>query len=133
MAARAERPEVVLVVEDENEVRRMICLVLEREGYRVLDATDGREALQLITEARATVDLIITDIVMPWMGGEELMEELRAAGHRTPIIYTSGFVRRAEELSEHTPDALLVKPFTPRHLLTVVDKVLRGRAEPRPD
>jgi CheY-like chemotaxis protein len=121
---KAKRPECVLVVEDEHEVRGMMERVLTRAGYQVLEAPDGREALQLITEAHASIDLIITDIVMPWMGGEELIVEVRKAGHRIPIICTSGFVSSILELPESVPDALLSKPFSARQLVKAVESVL---------
>ena len=126
MMERAKRPECILVVEDEKDLRGMMERVLTRAGYLVLEAPDGREALQLITAAQAPIDLIVTDIVMPWMGGEELIEAVRKAGHRTPIICTSGLVSQATELTDvdSPPDALLSKPFTPRQLLSAVAAVL---------
>lgn len=109
----------------------MMERVLTDAGYKVLEAPDGREALQLITDARHPIDLILTDIVMPWMGGEELIGSVRKAGYDTPIICTSGFVRRAEEMSDSLPNALLLKPFTPRQLLIAVDSVLAHPPEKR--
>lgn len=116
----------ILVVDDEEELRAMIQTVLSNAGYIVLEAADGREAMQLVAEARLSIDLIVTDIVMPWMGGEELIAALRKVGHRIPVVCTSGLVHDATELSEteNPPDVLLSKPFTPRQLLTVVESVL---------
>lgn len=121
---KRNRPECVLVVDDERDLRGMMERVLTRAGYQVLEAPDGREALQLITGAQASIDLIITDIVMPWMGGDELIAEVRKAGHRIPVICTSGFVSQVDELPEAMPDALLAKPFTPRQLVESVEAVL---------
>jgi DNA-binding response OmpR family regulator len=121
---KPNRNECVLVVEDEHELRGMMERVLTRAGYQVLEAPDGREALQLITEAHASIDLIITDIVMPWMGGEELILAVRKAGHGIPIICTSGFIKSVDELPDSAPDALLAKPFTPRQLVAAVEFVL---------
>jgi two-component system cell cycle sensor histidine kinase/response regulator CckA len=121
---KQNRTECVLIVEDEHELRGMMERVLTHAGYQVLEAPDGREALQLITEVHAAIDVIITDIVMPWMGGEELIHEVRKAGHRIPIICTSGFVKSIYELPDSVPDALLSKPFTPRQLVASVEYVL---------
>ena len=123
---RNARSACVLVVDDEPELRVMMKSVLTSAGYVVLEATDGREAMQVVAEARRPIDLIVTDIVMPWMGGEELIAALRKVGHRLPIVCTSGLVQNASELSDarFPPDALLSKPFTPRQLLAVVETVL---------
>lgn len=116
----------VLVVDDEEELRDMMKRVLASAGYVVLEAVDGREAMRVVSEAPQDIDLIVTDIVMPWMGGEELIAALRKVGHRIPTIGTSGLVHDPSELSnrENPPDALLPKPFTPLELLATVETVL---------
>jgi signal transduction histidine kinase/CheY-like chemotaxis protein len=106
----------VLVVEDEPLVRRTVVLTLEREGYRVLTASDGEEALALLRRGDVTFDLVLTDVVMPRLGGVELARAIRAQ-HDVPVIFMSGFHEQQAELTHET---VLGKPFAAGHLLAVV-------------
>jgi two-component system cell cycle sensor histidine kinase/response regulator CckA len=81
----------VLVVEDEVGVRTVTKRILERTGYRVLVAANGADALLLWSKHRDTIDVVLTDVVMPVMGGRQLAERLTAAGGRTPILFMSGY------------------------------------------
>ncbi len=78
----------ILVVDDEEEVRSLLRLTLEREGYTVFDAADGTQAMAVYREHG--VDVVITDIVMPEKEGIELIMELKALDSETPIIAISG-------------------------------------------
>jgi len=116
----------VLVVEDDEAVRRFILKVLREHGYRALEAADGAEALGLCDSYPAPIDAILTDVVMPGMTGGELA---RAAAHRRPaakILFMSGHpedVSARQELAvERAP--LLAKPFVPEQLLRAVDELL---------
>ncbi len=117
----------MLVVEDEPLVRRTVVLTLEREGYRVLTASDGEEALALLRRGDVTFDLVLTDVVMPRLGGVELARAIRAQ-HEVPVIFMSGFHEQQAELTHET---VLGKPFAAGHLLAVVRMKLpsppRGR------
>jgi two-component system cell cycle sensor histidine kinase/response regulator CckA len=81
--------ERILVVEDEDEVRRVLVEVLRGLGYRVVEARDGVEALERLESS--TVDLIITDVVMPRMGGRELLQRVRQANETTLFLFSSGY------------------------------------------
>jgi PAS domain S-box-containing protein len=85
----------VLLVEDEDPVRRVTARVLRRSGFGVIEAHDGREALDLWTQHGASVDVVLTDLVMPRMGGEELARHIRAARPELPILFISGYTRGA--------------------------------------
>ncbi|MDX6439902.1 MAG: two-component system, cell cycle sensor histidine kinase and response regulator CckA [Gaiellaceae bacterium] len=100
----------VLVVEDEEVVRRLVRQVLEGEGYEVLVAQDGEAAIEIA--GRSTIDLLLTDLTMPNVGGRELAERLRAEQPGLRIVYMSGYVE--DELSGALPPAtsFLSKPFT---------------------
>ncbi len=117
----------VLVVEDEDPIRRVAQRVLERFGFTVLAAADGLEALHHFREHEAEIVLIITDVVMPRMGGRALFETLRGAGKTVPIIFTSGYAAReamqAERLDPEMP--YLAKPWTVDQLLDQVRTVLQ--------
>ncbi|MBI4914949.1 MAG: GAF domain-containing protein [Acidobacteria bacterium] len=83
--------ETILVVEDEAEVRRIVLEVLAGLGYRVLEASDGVEALEQLRSGTARVDLVITDVIMPRMGGRELFEAAAALTWRPRFLFSSGY------------------------------------------
>ncbi len=116
--------ETVLVVEDEPEVRRVALEILKGVGYRVLSAANGREALALIDDS---VELILTDIVMPGIGGRELAERVRRTRPDIRILYMSGYAYRSDSnVSSPLPEeeAFLQKPFAPDVLAAKVRSVL---------
>jgi two-component system, cell cycle sensor histidine kinase and response regulator CckA len=117
--------ESVLLVEDDEAVRRLARVALERSGYRVVEARDGREAFETAREPKNSFDLIITDLVMPRIGGRELAAKLAEAGIRTRILFTSGYPEG------DLPDGagadgifFIEKPFTPDALLRKIRKAL---------
>jgi signal transduction histidine kinase len=116
----------VLLVEDEERVRSVAARTLDGHGYRVLEASNGIEARRIVEELGAQIDLIITDLVMPLMGGAEL---IRWVGDAYPGIRTllmSGYVEAAGSQPGTTDPAtaFLQKPFTTRELLQMVQEVL---------
>lgn len=127
--------ETILLVEDEPGVRRLARIALERSGYTVLVATDGRDAMAL-TEAHSDgIDLVVTDLVMPEMGGRELAEALRARWPRIGVLLMSGYVE--DDLVRHgvveAEVAFLHKPFSLAELTSRVRSLLdaeRGGGEP---
>ncbi len=118
--------ETILVVEDEDLVRRLTKLVLGRGGYKVLEARDGREALEKIQTSDGPIDLVLTDIVMPGMNGRELIRRLTESGRSPRVLYMSGYsedVLHPEDAIE-SRDQLLQKPFLPDTLLRRVRELL---------
>ena len=114
----------VLVVEDEQMVRNLVQDILERGGFEVLTAPDGEQALAILQAESRSIDLLLTDVVMPGMTGVELARQVRTSWPETPILYMSGYTNRA--LRESDPDAdLLRKPFTVSELLQRVRAALR--------
>ena len=115
----------VLLVEDEAAVRRMTRRLLERPGYRVLEARHGAAAL-LVGEAHGgAVDVLVTDLRMPEMGGPELIGRLRARRPGLPTVLMSGYVREIATDAGKEVRAL-DKPFTPEELLGAVDAVRKA-------
>ena len=109
----------VLVVEDEPSVRSLVANVLLGAHYRVVVARDGEEALRLIETEREPFHLIVTDLVMPNIGGMVLARRLLERGSRPRMLFISGFSDHAPpELAPFGP--LLHKPFTPAELLEAV-------------
>ena len=104
----------ILLVEDERGVRELAARVLLRAGYRVLVAADGVEALAIWEDNPAQIDVVVTDIMMPRLGGSELVTRLRGERADVPVLFMSGFVRNAA-LGDAPADRrtrFLQKPFT---------------------
>jgi PAS domain S-box-containing protein len=109
--------ETVLVVEDEDAVRALVRQVLEARGYRVLDARSGEDALELIEQEPARIDLLLTDVVMSHMSGPQLAAQVLGQRSDVRVLYTSGHSDRGRAAHQLRPDdELLDKPFTPDEL-----------------
>jgi CheY-like chemotaxis protein len=120
------RSQRILVVEDEDTVRRIVVQTLKRSGFVVDEASDGLEALQLLSDPAEYFDLLLTDIVMPAMTGIELAERMAELRPKLVVIFMSGYA--AEIVDDGTPlpesAVLLRKPFSLSSLLrTVSDKL----------
>jgi signal transduction histidine kinase len=129
--ARVGGHETVLVVEDDAQVRRVAVETLTRHGYRVLCAQHGLEALRIIRDSGVPVDLLLTDVVMPKMGGPELVQRMRAQFPTLRVLFMSGYAdpTHGTELSGPADfAALLEKPFSRGRLLERVRAVLDGVA-----
>lgn len=115
--------ETILIVDDEEGIRRSAMRVLEERGYRVLTARDGRDALAVIGEHQGRIDLIISDVVMPRMSGPELFAILRRQGSVPRFMFTSGNPDRFPYGMRHEVDRdlpLLRKPWNAAELLESV-------------
>lgn len=118
--------EEVLVVEDQAEVRRLTCEILVARGYRVHEASSGRQALALMANAARESRVIVTDVVMPGMNGPELYAELRKQFPRLRALFVSGYA--GEQLRDRRSLGVgtdfLLKPFSPRALASKVRRLL---------
>ena len=118
--------ETILLVEDEEGLRRVAQRALEKVGYKVLTAADGLEALEIYHRRSHEIDLIITDVVMPKLGGIALYRTLRQDGHAPRFLFTSGYAAH-EVMRGDVPEAdlqLLQKPWTLADLTHRVREVL---------
>ncbi len=145
LPARAERPrsdtpvavtsgtETVLLVEDEPQVRAVAARALRSAGYRVLEATNGRDGVQVARRERDAIDLIVSDVVMPEMGGKEMVELARQFLPSAAVLFVSGYTAGSFPLPSDDPSAsmFLQKPFTPQELLEMVRQVLDRHAAVR--
>ena len=120
--------EVVLVVEDEDQVRKLESEVLRARGYVVLEARDGREALSVCKAHQGKIDLLLSDVVMPELGGRELAERVLATRPDTKLLFMSGHTQDVilkKGVKAGTP--FLQKPFAPNALADKVRAVLDSR------
>ncbi|MEP7052516.1 MAG: ATP-binding protein [Pseudomonadota bacterium] len=118
--------ETILLVEDEEAVRVFAASVLRRQGYVVLEAHNGLQALELLERTEAAVCLLVTDVVMPEMGGPALVARLRELRPTLPVLYMSGYAERAVVHNGlvKSKQAFLQKPFTPIVLARKIREVL---------
>lgn len=118
--------ETVLVVEDEQAVRDLVVLTLRQRGYNVLEAWNGVEALRTAQEHTGEIHLLLTDAIMPEMGGKDLAERIRQVRPETRILMASGYSADRFTGAQSFPPGMsfLAKPFTPRELLAKVREVL---------
>jgi two-component system, cell cycle sensor histidine kinase and response regulator CckA len=115
----------ILVVEDAEALRNMVCAMLAQQGYRCIEAADGVDALRMLDETTAPVHLVLTDVIMPKMTGAELGRHLVRHRPDLPILFMSGYcddptVRHFERI----PSMFLAKPFTADKLLEKVRQAL---------
>jgi two-component system cell cycle sensor histidine kinase/response regulator CckA len=115
----------ILVVEDEEQVRTLIVRLLEKKGYAVESAENGRLALEAARDVD-NISLVITDMIMPEMGGQALLEALRKERPAIPAICMTGYSREEMADSQKIPDAAFMeKPFTPAMFLDQVAELLK--------
>jgi len=120
----------VLLVEDEDKLRRVIRRLLEREGLHVLEAQNGLTALEILNDpVDQHVELVLTDLRMPVMDGRQLAAELARVRPDLPIVFMSGFTAQLMDLRLVSPHlVLLPKPFKDHDLLAVIKRELQRSA-----
>jgi two-component system cell cycle sensor histidine kinase/response regulator CckA len=122
--------ETVLLVEDEDPVRNLARMILKEQGYHVLEAGDGEEALTLLQRFAGPIGILVTDVIMPRLSGPKLAEILSARDPGLRVLYMSGY---ADEVLGPVGQvdksvAFLQKPFAPAALAREVRKILDQRA-----
>lgn len=120
--------ETVLIVEDEPMVRNIAIKILKRLGYNIISAEDGLNALGIVRNSTVSIDLLLTDIVMPKMNGRELAEELQKDYPQMKVLFTSGYTK--EVIASHgileEGINFISKPYTPQALAKRVREVLKS-------
>ena len=110
-------------------MRRLAATVLGQAGYRTLEASDGQQALDMFTVHARSIVMVVTDVVMPRMGGIELARRLRQARPDLPILFVTGYVEQSESLHESAAGTpVLLKPFSPEALLRAVSSAIQACA-----
>ncbi|MFA7006948.1 MAG: response regulator, partial [Verrucomicrobiia bacterium] len=125
--------ETVLLVEDEDPVRDFAVRLLREAGYTVLEARNGTDALRVLQEQESRkIDIMVTDVIMPQMGGKELADQLKRLRPNTRILFVSGYTGDALDNSGvlKTGAAFLEKPFSAARLTQKIREVM-GNGSPR--
>jgi nitrogen-specific signal transduction histidine kinase len=111
-ASHGERRPVVLLVEDEPRVRSQARRLLQRSGYDVLEASDGVEGKRIFADRHGDIDVVVTDVVMPIVGGVEMVATLRAVRPDLPVVFVSGYTAEEQDLPLDDRTAFLTKPYS---------------------
>ena len=122
--ARANRPRTVLVIDDEDVVRELVARTLQEADYRVLQASHGGAAIGMLEREANAMDLVISDLMMPVLGGKEVAAWMREHAPAVPLLFISGYPRaylEAHNLFDPTVP-MLRKPFLPSRLLEAVEE-----------
>ncbi len=119
----AGRKPTVLVTEDEEGIRDLVRTTLEESGYKVLSACDGRDALERAQSYAGPIDLLLTDRVMPRLGGRELAKRLRANRPALKVLYITGYYGNTRDEEAET---VVLKPFSLESLRDKVREILES-------
>ena len=125
--------ETILLVEDDLPIRRLIRGALEGQGYQVLVACNGPEALGLAADHPGPIDLLVSDVVMPRMDGFKLAERLVASRPQTQVLFLTGYSDQSVSVRgglKETGQAFLLKPFTHDRLLQTIRDQLNTAPSP---
>jgi CheY-like chemotaxis protein len=117
-------PATILLVDDDESIRRFVRALLTGLQYQVIEAGDGAEALDLASAHEGPIHLLLTDIIMPKLNGLVLAERLAQYRPETVVRFMSGYVEAGLVSANHPDAVLLQKPFTPERLIEVVRAAL---------
>jgi two-component system, cell cycle sensor histidine kinase and response regulator CckA len=115
---------IVLVVDDDDQLRHLVARVIAGAGYRVLMAGNGREALAVASTIEGQLGLLVTDVRMPEMDGITLAQKLSGSKSQIPVVFMSGYAPEADAVA--LPGPLLRKPFSHEALLDLVRRMLNA-------
>ena len=121
--------EIILLVEDDRQVRTLVRLILERQGYRILEAAGAQEAIQLSERTPDHIHLLLTDVVMPRMNGRELYERLKRSRPDMRVLFMSGYTEKAFAADAGPGVSLIQKPFEPEALALRIREILDADRE----
>jgi two-component system, cell cycle sensor histidine kinase and response regulator CckA len=119
--------QTILIAEDEGAIRKLVSAVLRAEGYHVLSASSGQDAVAAAERHHEPIDLLVTDIVMAGMGGADLYAWLKTERPDMKVLFMSGYMSR-----EPLEGAFLKKPFTPAELIAKVRQLLSAASSSAP-
>lgn len=114
----------ILLVDDDEALRRFVQRILIQQGFHVIQASNGAEALGVASAYAQPVDLLLTDVIMPKVNGLVLAQRLLQERPHIGVLYMSGYVEKSMLLAKHPESMLIQKPFTPDALIAAVRQVL---------
>ncbi|HET9011139.1 MAG TPA: response regulator, partial [Gemmatimonadaceae bacterium] len=114
----------VLLVEDEPQVRAHARRLLERGGFHVLEAVDGADGLRTFEARAGDIDAVVTDVVMPVLGGVEMVGRMRAHAPELPVVFVSGFTAEDRDLPLDARTVFVPKPYTLVSLRLAIEAVV---------
>ena len=119
----------MLVVEDEPMVRELVVRILRQHGYRVLQAGDGKQATDILGQAKHTIDLLVLDVVLPEMGGFAVYDFAAQIKPEVAVLFVSGYPEQSSQERSIRERGLeiIAKPYSPTTLLRHVRRLLDGR------
>jgi two-component system cell cycle sensor histidine kinase/response regulator CckA len=127
--ASVGNPFTILLVDDDEAIRRLIQRILQQQGFHVIEASDGAEALKVASAYAEPVDLLLTDVIMPKVNGLVLAQLLSQERPGIGVLYMSGYVEQSMLLQKHPESILLQKPFTPDALIAAVRQILASQEQ----
>jgi CheY-like chemotaxis protein len=122
--ASVGNPVTILLVDDDEAIRRFVRHILQQQGFQVIEASDGAEALKVGAAYAKPVDLLLTDVIMPKVNGLVLTQRLLQDRRSIGVLYMSGYVEKSMLLATHPESILIQKPFTPEALIAAVRQIL---------
>jgi DNA-binding NtrC family response regulator len=116
-------PATILLVDDDEALRRFVRRILLQQGFQVIEASDGAEALAVAAAYQQPVELLLTDVIMPRLNGLALAQALLEERPGVRVLYMSGYMEKSMMLGKHPESILLQKPFTPETLITALRRI----------
>jgi DNA-binding NtrC family response regulator len=127
--ASVGNPVIILLVDDDEAIRSYVRPILQQQGFYVIEASDGAEALKVASEYADPVDLLLTDVIMPKVNGLVLAQRLLQERPGIGVLYMSGHVEKSMLLATHPESILIQKPFTPEALIAAVRQILASQKQ----
>src|SRR3954468_19992949 len=126
MRTAQQKPTTILVVDDEEPIRKLVVRILTRKGFTVFQAADPQEAWKIWSRDREKIDLLFTDVILPMMSGPELASEFKRMRPELKVVFVTGSCRLAvaETLDLISDKSFLEKPFTSAQLLDAISSTL---------
>ena len=128
--ASAGNPATILLVDDDEAIRGFTRRILIQQGFHVIEASDGAEALEVASVYAQPIDLLLTDVIMPKVNGLLLAQQLLQERPAVRVLYMSGYVEKSLLVAKHPESILLQKPFTPQTLIAAVRQVFASEEQP---
>jgi DNA-binding response OmpR family regulator len=119
---------MILVVDDEEMVRSLAKAALQAQGWQVLEAADGQQAVEIFLQNQKTIDVVLLDLTMPVLSGHETFRRLREIDPQVKVIFASGYAEeQLEETERQAMAGFIKKPYRPQEVVRVVKAVLKRR------